>query len=402
MTKTNKDIDYRYDMCELKRAYYDKDGFLIVDAIVTRTGVFTYMNNDGTLRKELRHPDDILKKSSLDTMKMLPLTFMHPVEKVVDAHNSAKLSKGFTGQDVSIDGKYIYNRLKVTDHETITAVENGIQELSLGYEVTLIEEAGDYCGEQYTHRQTDCVYNHIAIVPEARAGAQARIKLDNAYSVQQIHLDNKSIKIDGKKPSISFDNQPNKPKENRMIKFSIDGIDYDASPEVVNHAKRESKRADDAEATVKSLTEKLSKETARADSAEESLKIAKEKTNADAIQKAVTERIALVNLASPHLDENTVKSIHTLDEKAIKSAVILAHFPEAKLDGKDDVYIAGRFDAAIEMDTKNIQQNADEANADAKQRQQMNNQQNNDANSNVPDQEKSRLDMIARLTGQKK
>ena len=65
----------RYDQGEIKAcADFTNEGFLKCDAIVTRTGVFFYKNPDGTIRKELRHPDDVLQEESLQTMKMIPLT----------------------------------------------------------------------------------------------------------------------------------------------------------------------------------------------------------------------------------------------------------------------------------------------------------------------------------------
>lgn len=392
--KTNKDdAIYRYDKCEIKRAYYDNDGFLIVDAIVTRTGVFTYVNEDGTLRKELRHPNDIFKQASLKTMEMLPITFLHPVEKTVNADNSTRLSKGFTGQDVTIDGKHISIRLKVTDQETITAVENGIQELSLGYTVTLLDEAGEYDNEQYTHRQTECIYNHLAIVPEARAGAEARIKLDAAYFVQQIKTTN-TIRIDGEKPSQSI-NHPTT-KESRMKKFTIDSIEYDAAPEVVNFAKRQKERADAAEGKIVELQSKLDEATAKADTAEEKLKKAEAKTNDDAIKQAVDAHVKLVSIATPHLDEDTVKNIGNMTSGEIKNAVIKAHFPEAKLDGQSDAYIAARFDSAIELDAAETKRNKQNQNADADQRKKLNSDSGESKNTTV-DQDKSRQDMINRL-----
>ena len=35
------------------------------------------------LRKELRHPDEVLKEESLETMKMIPIVNGHPTEKLI-------------------------------------------------------------------------------------------------------------------------------------------------------------------------------------------------------------------------------------------------------------------------------------------------------------------------------
>ena len=55
----------RFDAGNIIKITETKEGFLKGDAILTRTGVFTYVNADGSLRKELRHPDDVFVLDSL-------------------------------------------------------------------------------------------------------------------------------------------------------------------------------------------------------------------------------------------------------------------------------------------------------------------------------------------------
>ncbi len=73
----------RFDIGNLIEYVYEtKDGFLKGDGVVTRTGVFTYVNADGSLRKELRHPSDVLSLNSMHSMKMIPITNNHPTDFV--------------------------------------------------------------------------------------------------------------------------------------------------------------------------------------------------------------------------------------------------------------------------------------------------------------------------------
>lgn len=74
-----------------------EEGFIKARAIVTRTGVFLYKNADGTIRKELRHPDDVWQLDSLESMKMIPIVNGHPTERLVTSENAKRLSIGFTG-----------------------------------------------------------------------------------------------------------------------------------------------------------------------------------------------------------------------------------------------------------------------------------------------------------------
>lgn len=409
--------EYRYDKGEIRNAHFDEDGFLVVDAVVTRTGVFNYRNSDGTLRRELRHPDDILKQDSLRTMRMLPITLLHPREKKVDSMNATRLTKGFTGEDIRVDGKYVKSRLKICDQEAIDAVIGGMQELSLGYIVALVEEDGEYDNERYDFRQTEVVYNHLAIVPSARAGSEARIVLDEKDAVQCLTSDKKDcsgacdgeckcqnsqefvgeveIEYDTSRNDSDNDNNNNhhpstNSKENRMKKINIDGIEYDAAPEVANKLTKETERADTAENALKTANEEKTKIQANLDEANEKIKKAEERDDAAEIKKAVKARLDLVAQVTPHLDEETVKKVADMSDKDLKIAVIKKHYPEANLDDKDDVYIDARFDGAIELNPERKDENT------ASQRQQMNGgdkSKNRGDNRDEPDQEKSRQDM---------
>jgi len=403
---------YRYDKGEIRSAHFTPEGFLVVDAIVTRTGVFMYRNQDGSLRRELRHPDDILKKDSLKSMEMLPITLLHPKEKSVDSLNASRLSKGFTGQSVTVDGKYIKNRLVITHQDAIDAVMSGMDELSLGYTVKLVDDGGgQYDDQRYDYKQTEVYYNHLAIVPAARAGKEAKIKLDQedafqcvmpadgkcsgscytcSYSIKHrgdLHIDNTELR---KKTDKKTDSK-HQTKEKKMEKIRIDGIEYEAAPEVINKLKKETDRADTAEKSLESATKEKSTLQANLDEANDKLKKAEETNNDEAIQTAVKARLDLVALATPHLDEETVKKIDQMSDNEIKLAVIKAHFPEFKEDGRDDVYIQARFDGAVEMKKE---ENNDGIRS---QRQATSGREDKDDKSNRVDQGASRKDYIDNL-----
>ncbi len=142
----------RFDRAEIKSKHLTDEGFLDVRGVATRTGVFKYVNADGTVRRELRHPDDVLKADSLATMKNIPITLLHPKERIVDASNSKKLSVGFTGEDVKHDGRLIDVNLKITDQKAIDVINDGTQELSLGYSVVQVDESGENLGERFDLR----------------------------------------------------------------------------------------------------------------------------------------------------------------------------------------------------------------------------------------------------------
>lgn len=175
-----------------------------------------------------------------------------------------------------------------------------------------------------------------------------------------------------------------------LIKINVDGLPYDAAPEVVNFIKKESKRANDAETALKSANDATSELQGKFDAQSEELEKLKAVDNDAEIQKAVDARFSLIASALPHLDEETAKTINKLSEKEIQIAVIKSDSKDFNADDKDAVYLKARFDAVIEKGPA--------SDAMARQRQAVNNNdgKNNDGNKE-PDAEKARLDMIERL-----
>lgn len=446
----------RYDRGEIRNAQMTEEGFLTADAIVTRIGVFRYQNPDGSISKELRHPDDVFLQDSLATMKMIPITKLHPPEVYVDSRNSQRLAKGYTGEAVRVDGRFVKIPLKVTDQGTIDAIMAGMQELSLGYAVVKLDEVGEYDNETYEIRQTEIDYNHLAVVPNARAGHEARIVLNAADAIQcddtvvrmlveftentsgpkeykfsdpyrgDDHYHSYMVNAHGRGktsatgadvhehevfnftagwyqnhyhdllniPKLNNDSTKKQKRSDNMEmeKVNVDGLTYEAAPEVVKYLEKETKRADTAETALTEQTDANTALQAKFDEKEAELKTLKEKdTNAD-IKTAANERLALIRKVEPLLDEETKKKLHEMDEKDIKVAVIKSKYPDIKLDDKDDVYIGARFDAVIEA--VDPEQNADEGISSQRQ----------NANSGAPtseggvDQSKSREKMVSDIT----
>lgn len=327
----------RYDRGEIKQKHLTPEGFLKVDAIVTRTGVFKYRNADGSVRNELRHPDDVLNEDSLKSMELIPITLLHPKERIVDSTNAKRLMRGAVGQRISHDGDKIKANIVVTDQEAIDAIQDGVQELSLGYSVNLVEDSGDFNGEHYDSKQTDIKYNHLAIVPKGRAGV-AKVILD-ADDAEQFNED--SPKPQPKKEAL------------KMVKIKLDGIEYETAPEVAREIEKLGKKVTDSGAELEALKTEKSELQAKLDSANEENEKLKKVDHTETIEKAVKARIDLVSSALKHLDAEEAKEIETKTDAEIKIAVIKHYSPDVNLDGKDESYIKARFDIALENEPKN-------------------------------------------------
>lgn len=166
----------RLDSISLDQTYFTEEGYLVDHPIVTSTGIFEYINPDGSIRRELRLPEDVFAEASLKSYKGKPIIITHDAgyvdkENVEDEHIGTILSEGYQdGDDV---------RAEIIIHDTDAMKKCGLRELSLGYNLRLEETSGEWNGEPYDAIQRDIVINHLALVGSARAGEQARLNIDS-------------------------------------------------------------------------------------------------------------------------------------------------------------------------------------------------------------------------------
>lgn len=164
----------RYDSAPVN-SYFTKEGYFMDEPIVTTCGIFEYRNEDGSIRRELRLPEEVFKEESLASYEGKPIIVTHAAGEV-NKDNVAQetigtiLSKGYQ------DGNNV--RAKIVVHETDIVKRIGLRELSLGYKLTLDETPGIWHGQPYDAIQRDIIVNHLALVLDARAGHSARLNMD--------------------------------------------------------------------------------------------------------------------------------------------------------------------------------------------------------------------------------
>ena len=348
------------------------EGFLRGRAIVTSIGIFTYKRKDGTIQRELRLPEEVFSPSTLNSMKLKPVTLNHPTE-LVTIDNADKLQVGSLGDNPSWTKEWEHRNWKevtdgincaidmiITKKDAIDAVLNGKQALSMGYTCDLeqAQPGATWCGVEYDFIQRNIRYNHCAIVDSARAGDNAKIEL-RADSEDAV-LEDIVTKTDG--------------GETMLKKINLDGIEYEAEESVIKALMSEKSRADkaekekedacgekktmdkkvaDMEKKVTEFEKRISELEAERDSAKdkaESLEKDLEKAKADSadpkrLDKAVKAKIELLHNA----EKAKVEVKEDMSDVDIKKAIIASTFPKANFDGKDDVYIQARYDATVEM-----------------------------------------------------
>jgi len=402
----------RFDFGMITSVEKTPQGFLKVPGFATRCGVFPYIDAEGKVRRELRHPDDVFAPESLASLKNAVVTLEHP-PVMVEPSNFAEYSVGYTTDRVDVNRDLVEVDLIIANADAVNAVENnGLRELSAGYVADLDEEGGDYNGAAYDFRQRNIRYNHVALVKRGRAGPEVRLRMDSAdAAMQDTSMDLKKVIISGEEVELPahlaavvqemldrYDEMRGNllkmgesvAKKDEEMKKDVDvaqkGIDTKV-PEVqmvpdgksagkkVDAEKEEEKKDEDEEKkdaeeekkmdAVSDLKEKLDAMQAKLDELmagpgdkkkdaeeEEEKKDAEEekekKMDAAHIRTAVKARVRLEREAEKVLPAKQTEKFDSMSDDEIRSAVIKHRHPKAELSGKSSIYLQSRFDSIVE------------------------------------------------------
>lgn len=63
----------RLDSLPVNSTYFTEEGYLVDHPVLTSIGIFEYTNSDGSVRRELRLPEEVFKPESLKTYKGKPI-----------------------------------------------------------------------------------------------------------------------------------------------------------------------------------------------------------------------------------------------------------------------------------------------------------------------------------------
>lgn len=382
----------RLDSIKVDETYYTSEGFLIDHPIVTTVGIFEYMNPDGSIRRELRLPEEVFAPESLASYKGKPIIVTHRAGRVT-TDNVEKETIGTILSEASKDGENV--RVEIVIHNT-DALKTGLRELSLGYDLDLDETPGEWNGQPYDAIQRNIRVNHLALVSAARAGEQARLnidekenltggpemeqnKTDSGLSPEELeeaiadYIAKKNAATtstdgdtatgettpapDGEVAAVKPEEQADEEdvvqsvkerrdrrdaetasnsKETALETITQQDADIDALLKLIEQLKAKSDFADanaDSDDTGKTDCGTIQKDGDESKS--QSLNL-----DSAAVDKLVASKIDVIRIADKlHLDGVDVMSV-----KDGKKAVIKSVYPEMRLDGKSDDYIDALYD----------------------------------------------------------
>lgn len=316
---------------------YTDEGFLVVPARISRTGIQEYLavemglqdRNPSDVIRVYRPEEEVFSDVSLASFANKPVTNNHPPE-LVNAANAKEYSVGHAGPSVTRDGSFAKTELFVIDAQSIADIESGKAELSNGYTADIDWTPGvSPDGEQYDAVQRNIKGNHIAIVERGRAGRDCRVA----------------------------DQLPNSGDKLAMAKITIDGVDYEVSDQAAQAVGKLHTRLKDAEMSAEEIEKEKKAKEDEMEAEKEKMKATKDShaaeidtlkkqiPTADTLDKLVAERTALVDKARKVVPDIEWEG---KDSATLMKEVVAAKCDNVQMDSVSADYIQARFDMLVE------------------------------------------------------
>ena len=173
------------------------EGFLRTDAAILSVGVGEYGAHElgingldptrtyGVLYSEESVFDDATGASAA----LKPVTLRHPAgwmgPTFVNIFNYQAVAVGSLGEEFRREGNQLLGRVAINQAECLEAVNEGIDQLSVGNHMMLEAAAGEYEGKAYQFRtKGPILINHVAVVPKARFGEDTAL----VFNEEQRHM----------------------------------------------------------------------------------------------------------------------------------------------------------------------------------------------------------------------
>ena len=299
----------RFDVTgKIRKVVRTPQGGIRVEASLTRTGVFDYLNPDGSIRREMRTDAEVFNPDSLASLSGAPVTDKHPKQMVTPETWGQSAVVGHVATEARRDGDLVVADLVIQGGDVIKEIEQEKKrEISCGYRCTVRMQPG----ENYDAVQTGIIYNHVALVEKGRAGSRVALRID-AHG-DQLQSDQQPMKIE-----------------------IINGTEYEVGTPAHTKAKQEQTAAQ----------AKLDEKLERLDAENTELREAAKKDE-EAFAKRVNERVAVIALASRF--DVAIKDDETDDAIRVKVLTKLSPSVSGNPRLEDPIYVQARLDAALEM-----------------------------------------------------
>lgn len=337
----------------------ERTGFLHARVRPTRTGILVYRLADGSISRELKHPEDVFDPASLATLERVVLTRGHPRDEKgrpidVTTDTVDRLKVGHGGDNITRervgDEDHPVITATVTDAATVKAITtDGLDQVSVGYTVEVVDESGVWNGQPYDRRHKNIRYDHLAVALAhgGRGGSTVNVVLDAADGEL----------VDDEHPT----NPERKDDTNTMgtIRITLDDVSFDIEPTTWSvlqpllqkrDAAIASARAEATATAARIVQLEAERDAAKADAAREKKRGDEAESKRPVDLKPVLKTLA-VGRTIAQLDEKVVDAI-LADADPIaathKAVVLTVCADEAQaIKDKPAAYFEARFDHLV-------------------------------------------------------
>jgi len=134
-------------------------------------------------------PADELKKAA-DSFNLQPIMYRHPEDPQTADNPQNEKIVGYTGTDARFKNGHLVNSLAFHDGQAIKDIEDEkAKDLSIGYLYKAEMTPGTFEGAHYDGIMRGILSNHIALVPEGRAGRTVVVADSNMKMTVDVQLD---------------------------------------------------------------------------------------------------------------------------------------------------------------------------------------------------------------------
>jgi hypothetical protein len=324
-------VEKRFDFVKLgSKVRKTRQGFLRVPAAFTRAGILKYRRADGTVVRELRHPDDVFEQEAMASLEALPIIVDHVVTEV-SPDNHKQVQVGFTATEVKRDAHdHALGEAIIQEADAIRGVAEGkLVEFSPCYECVIDPTPGMYKGERYDQRQRRIRYDNLALGPSGwgRSGPTVSFRMDGgAFCGLEEEQPKEGIKME-------------------EFEIRMDGVTYKLSTApgaqgpFIASVQKLRQRADAADEEIARLKGEVDAQKLKSEDLKKRLDSA---TAPEAIEKAARERAEVIEKAKAIVPDIRTDglTVSEIKRKVVETKELrLDGIPENHLEG----YISGAF-----------------------------------------------------------
>ena len=332
----------RFDQVEISQdTKLGATGFLTYRFTAAKAGVYPYYDHElGRIVYELKHPEDLLKPEIAAQLNHLPITEDHP-EEMVNLDNSMYFTRGITHSDSHIENDKLVGSGTVFDPGLVAKILNQQKNgCSIGFVCELVDEVGEYEGQRYERKQTNFVFNHLAMCAIPRCGPECVARVDG--------MDKKAA-VQVMAEAVPLLNERSQTKE--MKKIRIDSLEFEVPDEVAAKLEDHDRHVGELQGRLDAREDEIRKLRQEKDS------LKQQSIPAEKLDAMVETRSQLFSAASNFIgDQYNPKG---KSERQIKVDCIAAFTGEQFTgENKSDDYINARFDTMLDMLQKGTYESA--------------------------------------------